>query len=210
MSRARVRAPSVPALRIIFDGQSHNNVPTLGGILGQPYPWHLTRTKHGGLYAPWGSVAISGSSWTTLLTTITSRLYPALGRATTTVLIMSGGTSDVNEGDTASQVYADHVTYADLARANGATKIIACTLIGSTTFTAGENTVRQDFNALLLADADGAFDGVADPDAAFVTEYGAGYWSNTTVLWDGTHMDGASAAVYAGSVAQALDTILAG
>lgn len=202
--RAQVRAPSTPALRLIFDGQSHNLVPTLDGILGQPYPWHLTR----GRSAPWGVVAVSGQSWTTLLTTIESRLYPTLGRATTTVLLMSGGTTDVNDGDTAAQVYADHVAYADLARANGATKIIACTLIGSTTFTAGEDVVRQDFNTLLRADADAAFDGVADVDAALVAAYGASYWTDTDVLWDGTHMLGASAQTYAAAVAAVLDPLL--
>lgn len=205
MSQASVRAPSTPPVRLIFDGQSHNIVP-FPPILGQPYPWHLTR----GRGVPWGVVAVSGSSWTVLLTDIDERLYPTLGHATTTVLLMSGGSSDVVDGDTGAQIYTDHVTYADLARtADPTIKIIACTLLGSTGFAIDSREARRlDFNTLLLADADDAFDAIADVDAAFVAIYGAAYWSNTSVLWDGLHMTNAAAVVYADTVAPVLDSLI--
>jgi len=195
---------SNPPLLVVFDGQSFNVVPPWeGSILGRSYPYRLLhdmdqydlgRPRYG---IPGTVPAISGQSWTDLAATVETRIYPLAASATRTALVMCGGTTDINTGDSGATLYADHVSYADGCRAAGFDIIIATTLLGSTSFTGGEITARTDFNTLLLADAEDAFDGIADVDAAFVALYGAAYWDETPPFFDGVHMYGESCAEFA-------------
>jgi hypothetical protein len=200
MSGLALRAGGTTPFRVVFDGQSLNVIPPYeGNILGWSYPWYLMR----GRGIPASVVAVSGQSWTTLFTTIESRLYPVLNRADVTVLIMCGGTSDIASGDSGAQLYADHRQYADAARTEGATYVIATTLVGNTGNDAGEEAARAAFNALLLADAGNSFDAVVDLDATALTD-----WTDGDYYFDGVHWYDPGAVLAANTVAPALDLIL--
>ena len=94
---------------IIGDGQSHSNIP-----LGFAIPNVVSME----LGYPLSNVGVGGSSWSTLLTTVHTRLGPVLAddASSTAVLLMIGGSQDIVEGDTAATVYADAVAYATAAR----------------------------------------------------------------------------------------------
>ena len=149
---------------IIGDGQSHSNTPS-----GFAIP-DVVSTELG--YAL-SSVGVGGSSWSTLLTTVDTRLGPVLSdnAASTAVLLMIGGTHDIVEGDTAATVYADAVAYAAVARslATGPLYIVAATIppigpnvLSNYHFTEAEEAVRIAANALMLEDPSGAFDAAVD------------------------------------------------
>ena len=149
---------------IVGDGQSHSNIPT-----GFAIPDVVSME----LGYPLSNVSVGGSSWSTLLTTVHSRLGPVLpdDASSTAVLLMIGGTQDIVEGDTAATVYADAVAYAVAARslAAGPLYIVAATIppagpnvLNNQHFTEAEEAVRVAANALILADGSGAFDAAVD------------------------------------------------
>jgi lysophospholipase L1-like esterase len=149
---------------IVGDGQSHSNTP-----MGFAIPDVVSEE----LGYPLSNVSVGGSSWSTLLTTVHSRLGPVLPDdvASTAVLLMIGGTQDIVEGDTAATVYADAVAYAAAARslATGPLLIVAATIppagpnvLSNNHFTEAEEAVRIAANALVLADESGAFDAAID------------------------------------------------
>ena len=149
---------------IVGDGQSHSNIP-----MGFAIP-NVVSTDLG---YPLSSVGVGGSSWSTLLTTVHTRLGPVLSddASSTAVLLMIGGSQDIVEGDTAATVYADAVAYAAAARslATGPLYIVAATIppvgpnvLSNNHFTEAEEAVRVAANALMLADASGAFDAAVD------------------------------------------------
>jgi lysophospholipase L1-like esterase len=149
---------------IVADGQSHSVVP-LGAAIPDVVGMELDH--------PVSNVARGGTSWSTLLTTIDTRLAPALpdDPSSTTVLLMIGGSTDVAEGDSAATVYEDAVAYATAARALAAGNLyivvatippIEPNLLNQYHFTEAEEAVRVAANALILADASGAFDAAVD------------------------------------------------
>lgn len=76
---------------------------------------------------------------------------------------MSGGQNDLGEGDTGQQLYDDAVAYANARRAAGFTHVIITTIPASLVLTSsGYDDERQDFNTIVQADPDGAFDAVVD------------------------------------------------
>lgn len=182
MSRGNFR---VAPFAVIFDGQSLNNYPAAPGnyptLLMANYPsiaWKDDRDN----------VAVDGLSWTTLATTASTRLHPFGKGALTNILIMCGGTSDIWAGDSAATLYADHLSYANNARAAGFDKVIVTTLVGNILNTTPNNTQRLAFNDLLrLPQALIDFDGIADVavvtglDNHLSSSYDSGHihWSST-------------------------------
>lgn len=177
---------------VVFDGQSLNQFPASPNT----YPEQLMASYP---TVPYENVAVDGLSWTTLATTVTTRLNLHAKAGLTSILIMCGGTTDIaTEGDTAQATYDQMVTYANNARTAGFDKVIATTITDGFVFDAGEQTIRAAFNVLLLADASDAFDGVADLDAAMPSRL------DTTYYADGLHWTTAGAALAASTVATVL------
>lgn len=154
----KVRLSGDP-LFVAFDGDSMANypvTPTVGTrrMPRENYP-HKIMT---GLGIPAANVCIDGASWATRTTTAATSLFPQFSKATTAGLFMMGGHNEVEFLATAQDVYDEWVTYADNARAAGADWIVALTCLPAFNFDGTEETLRVDSNALIMADADTAFD----------------------------------------------------
>lgn len=154
------------------------------------------------------NAAVLGANTVVLTSTIDDRVTPYAGCATTTILLLSHGTSDCAFGNhTGQQLYDEQAAYADLARTKGIDLVLATTLVRSEALmSAGDNTNRTDFNTLLLAAAGGAvFDAVADLAAdATLADY-----TNDANYPDGLHFSSAAAAAAAAVVSPVLATLLA-
>lgn len=200
MTRAAVRPPG-GKWRVVFDGQSLNNVGLVDPFEGGNYPY--PDQVMSGRRVQWANVAISGKSWTDLATTAATRTDPLAGYATNTVLVMCGGTSDIHAGDSGQQLYDEEVAYATARRAAGYTHVIATTLVGNKGNTPEQNQARLDHNAILLADPDGAFDAVVDFDVPPLND-----WNNTAIYFDGVHWWSTGAKIAAELMAPTLDALL--
>lgn len=199
MARAAVRGLTSP-WRVIFDGQSRNLYPAYP----DNYPWHLMS----GRGVPHATVAVDGTSWTNLATTQGTRLFNHFPLAAQNVLVLMGGESDIGGGeqDTAAECYADIKAYADAARVEDPSIIIVgCTLLGDggLIFSPGEDLIRQEYNALVLADAGGAFDYTVDLDVEPLT-----YATNPEKYADTVHFNTLGATTCAEIMAPTMDTIL--
>lgn len=158
MTRARIQAPA--PLRVVFDGQSHNRWPdaTVGDGLG-PYPDRLMALV--GTSVPWVNVSVNGTGWATLATTAPSRLWPHARRGPgVDMLIMQGGQSDLIEGATPEETYAQAVSYAADARRAGFGLVVGSTMPDITPAAITHDRI-QAHNTLLATDPDGAFDAVS-------------------------------------------------
>lgn len=186
-----------PTTRIVFDGQSLNTIPAAAG---QAYP-HQTMRGRSEAYTV---VAISGTSWTVLATTAATRLHPLGPLATTSVLVMNGGTSDLTEDDSGATIMADAVSYADAARTAGFDYVIVTTIPPAVHLTGARETARDDFNTLVVADAGGDFDAVVDFRGTVLNDYSdADYY-----IFDQIHWGVGGAKVAADLVAAAIDSVL--
>lgn len=170
--------------RVIFDGQSLNNIPwqaddvyNSGNVTSkrtneQNYPSRCMS----GLGVAWSNVSVSGFGWVFLKPTEASRLHSLFTTSGETDyrLVLCGGQGDITgyaplipEG-TPFQVYDRMGTYA--ARAKAAATIAGKNLvvIGTTIppapslYTIGQETVRQSANSAILANIDGYFDDTVD------------------------------------------------
>ena len=186
-----------PAVRVVFDGQSLNLIPA-----GYPsYPIQTMKDRS----EAYCVVAIAGTSWTTLATTAATRLHPLGPLATTSVLVMNGGTQDVLDGDSGATIMADAVSYADNARAAGFDFVIITTIPPAAGMTAGQNTARGDFNTLVMADAGADFDvSVNLLSGALADNTDQNYYA-----FDQVHWAEGGAKVAADLIKAALDTVLA-
>lgn len=209
MSRLQLRLTS-PAIRVVWDGQSLNNVPTPGNGTSCP------EVAMSGLGYPFANVAINGASWAELTNATgeasgqprSTRLYPQFTKHTgQSILVLLGGTSSVDEGLTSAQIMTAITDYADDARTAGADYVIGCTIPPSASHDASEDTEREGFNTLLKADAGGDFDAVVD-----ITENEAGpLYDNTDATYyvDQVHWTATGAAYAAGLIRPALVTAIA-
>jgi lysophospholipase L1-like esterase len=169
MPRGRFRAPA--PVRVVFDGQSMNVIPS--------YPDNAPWFAMSGRNIPWANVAINGQGWYDLTPTINTRLAPqARNRAgCIDVLVMNGGQGDVlnaspSGGQTGAVCYQRAIDYADLARDIGFQYVILATwsawgadMLGTGRPTPAEAAARSSYNALALANS-GGFDAVADVSVA--------------------------------------------
>jgi hypothetical protein len=217
MVQAALRAEP-PELMVVFDGQSFNRTPPWeGDENGRSYPWHLLHGPGWGVAdRPSGGIAhavpaVSGNAWSTLLTTVATRTHPLANAATITALVLCGGTTSVNNGDSAATIYANMVDYAVGCRTAGFDYIVACDILGSGSFAGGEITAWADANTLILADASEAFDAVVNTHGAFEAEWGASYWESDPPMFgfDQTHPVGDGTIVLAEAVAAVLWPLLA-
>lgn len=207
-------AARVPEWCVVFDGQSLNVVPP--GVDGYPAKVMAGRSS---AYVPAALSAVGASSWTTLAQSRALRINPHADAAPNTVLVMMGGTFDVVfEADTGAQLYADHKTYAEAAKAAGFDKVVVLTITPTTDMGVNQNNRRRAGNDLLIGNADAVFDAVvdvacdstlSDPGAPQdgTTFYGSGLLSdpsNTTYYSDGVHFTNTGAQACADDVAPAL------
>lgn len=186
---------------VVFDGQSLNLVPgpvaTYGYkvMSGRGLPWRIT-AKSG---VPWEGNPVP---WSDLTDDAATRTHPLAKAARQACLVMCGGQSDIWANDTAAQVYADEVAYANAARSAGFDWIIGTTITANQFNTGAQNTERLAHNVLLLADASNAFDDVVDLAAnANLEDYG-------TYTFDGVHWSGAATTIVASLLDPYLDAVL--
>lgn len=167
------------------DGQSLNLTPG-GGIT---WPELFCAALH--CPTPIDLEAGGGYNATRLLNKYQKLVQRHAHAARRTIYTLCGGTTDIQGGRTAAQIYADMVTLADNARGWGYRYIIATTITPSNLFSGPQETVRLAANVLILADAEDAFDAVSDFAAAPLDDH-----TDTTYYSDGLHFtaDGAQAA----------------
>jgi hypothetical protein len=177
---------------IVLAGQSLNNQPlganSFANQLSERFEdeTRLSDTSFGGIaWVQWAK-----DYWV-------HRILDPVPKAERVIVCMCGGTTDYTPGVNRSgpNCYADQVTVANLARAAapaGVVKVIGSTTHPASSITGTNETDRTTGNALVVANASGAFDAVvdyaADPrlDDPFDTTY---YQS------DNTHETAAGAAV---------------
>lgn len=102
------------------------------------------------------NVAINATPYTTLLTTQSYRQLPLFQHSKNSVLIMTGGTGDVAQGDAEATILENMRIYAQNARNAGCDRVIASTIpkwSGAVPITAPQEVVRQALNALIIANA---------------------------------------------------------
>lgn len=162
---ALFRPPS--AVRVCFAGQSLlNDLPALDSTRTVPY---FTASGSGW---GWSSIARSGHGYTTLLGVYGDELASAArADGNTDVLVMAiSGQGDFADNygltPTVDDCYDAFTAYADAGRAAGFDLVLATTIPPSSELFYGiwgvDDDRRQEINALLVADADEAFDVVLD------------------------------------------------
>ena len=197
-SRVTSSVTPLPEHYVVFDGQSLN---LYGG-----YPKKLMANH---LSIPYTNACTGGRSWTALAATAPDRLYGLANAGQTTILIMNGGTSDLfEEHDDGPTLYADERAYAEVARAAGFDHVIGTTTTPSEYFSTTMDERRLVANALLLANADAAFDGTVDFDVDLGPALSLHDSSNPLAYPDGVHWSPAAAQVAAGLVDEQLRAIL--
>lgn len=193
-------ARHVTAHRVVWFGQSR--------LLYPASPNTVPQVAMAGRGVPSSNKAIDGFSWTALRVRRTERLVPEVAKAVETHLVMVGGESDVIGGDTGAQAYADALEHAQWAKgAAGFASVTATTMLGASSawFDAGMDAERQDYNARLIANAEGAFDHVVDVDVAPLV------YADGSIYYDGggIHLNATGSPVFAGLLDSTLDGLLA-
>lgn len=155
--------------------------------------------------------AISGKSWTVLSTTAAQRCHLIARQYEKSVLVLTGGTSDLmpveanppGENDTGEQALADMEAYANAARAAGFDKIVALTVTPANWWDADWDVQRLVMNeGIRQSDAwEVVADVAADPRLQDPMD--------TDYYYDQLHWTAAGNAVAAEVVAPALDSVLA-
>jgi len=185
---------------IVADGQSLNFTPI-------PYVdnWPMRVSDDLNLVRP-VDVWIGGTGWYTLLGTQTQRTRPYAHAALNTIYTLCGGTTDVAAGHAAADIYADMVTTADNARGLGYDHVIATTITPWSGWAGGSapEIQRLAANALILDDADEAFDSVAD----FAGTTGLHDPTNGSYYADGLHFTALAAQLAADTISPHLLAVL--
>lgn len=175
-----VRHRRRPGTSLVFDGQSFNYAPldgqkTLPQKVAEAFDSGVTYSVHG----------ISGTTYPTRSTTDQDRMHPALvNGAVNTVLVDTGGQSDLLAGSSAATILTNMEAYHTAAKAAGATHTVMATIPSMTAawgYTGPMETVRVSLNLLIKASS--VWDAVADIAASPNSANPA----NTTYFPDGLH-----------------------
>lgn len=172
----------------MFDGQSLMNLPE-----GATVP-ELTMAD---IDLQWANAAKSGNPFETR-----GSMPDMLARnATTNWLVMSGGTTDLDFGQTGASLLTEVEAYITARRAAGFDVVICMTMPPTTNFTAGEEAERLVYNAGLLTSSspDAVVDVASIPELADP--------SDTDYFSDGTHYTAAAAVLVAAEVQATLATL---
>lgn len=185
----------------VFDGQSLVVWPSAYHV--NSFPMKMMSGRKAGYHI----VGIGGYAWTQLDNDFSSRVAPFAKLAPVSFYLMVGGTTQIALGQSGSAVYDTEKAISDLAKAAGYTYVIGSTTTPSTTFDAGDNVELGILNAEVLADADAAFDAVAD----LAADPRLDDPTDTTYYSDGTHpttfANGGTAAI-AELMGAAVDSLL--
>jgi hypothetical protein len=183
--------------QVVFDGQSHNNLP-----VGAAIPETVMADRAG---VSWMNTAIGSTTYAQRAATAVQRVDRLTLDATTNVLVDIGGSDDIREGIlTAAQILAAMEDYADDRRAAGFDTIVWSTVPTNTENTAGEELVRADLNNLIRAADfwDHLVDWETEPELTDASDLT--FWSV-----DGLHLKAAGVAIAAPLYDVALDLVLA-
>lgn len=193
-------AAQASTVKVLFDGQSLNWSPSVS----DNYPKRLMQSR--GIHS--SNVAVSGFAWIQLRNLISNRVEPYLQRAPVIIVIGLGGTTDYALNRTGAQVYGYEVDWANNIRSatSNTVYVIQTTTTPSTSFTGPQDTERIAGNALVIADASGAFDYSVDlaGDARLSNPSNTTYYNP-----DGTHLTAAGAQVVADLITPSFEAILA-
>lgn len=185
----------------MFDGQSFNLYPQASAS-DKPFNVRLVALlAAAGRQVGMANMGISGTSYTDRDTTVVSRVDQHATRAANVVVVDFSGVKDITEGKTAAQILALAEAYADARRAAGANLVVTATVTPNSGFTAGQETVRVAYNALLRASD--KFDAVIDI-AGLANAASA---ADTTYYSDGIHPTNALAADIAQLAFTALEAL---
>lgn len=151
------------------------------------YPWQLNRLVENAKVI---NLGVSGQTTQTLTGTMTTTAVPLVDTTTFQAgnfVLVSSGTNDIQAGRTAAQAYADLATVCGAARSAGA-RVIIDTVLSRGTFSGGQESIRQSYNALVRAGWTAIADALVDLDANTVLG-GVGTCTNT-IYFDGdtTHL----------------------
>lgn len=146
---------------VVFDGQSLNVLP--GGVNSYPYKVMALVNDISGPHVIFSVPGVGGQSWTNLAQSQSRTIPHAFDAATHNVWVGVGGTGDIRiDNNTGAELYADTAGYAQDMTAAGYTYIIGTTTTPAESMTAPQLANLADGNALIIADALGAFDAVVD------------------------------------------------
>ncbi len=210
-----IRPPGL--VRVFFTGQSRNFYPLASNSV-DAYPTRLM-SNYPGIDWRADDIAFSGYSWTNLTPLAARDLHRRLGHAANNVIVCCGGEADIfgiAGNDTGAVAFADITAYVDAARtaATGhGTNLyaIGTTLCGSNTISATRNGRRIDYNDLMVADAAGDFDEVADLDGTAIGGPASGSevsGIDDTYYADGVHWNALGAQLAADTIEPHMDAIL--
>jgi lysophospholipase L1-like esterase len=187
-----VNASTTP--QVVCDGNSHTSGTGSTNGLTESYPGQM-RTALG----TW-SVVNTGVGGRTMETQVsqaaaTVDIYHDSNRPKNIVIAWGDGINSIIAGDTAAQAYAAMTTYIQARKIRW--KVIVSTTMKWSTETAGNETTRLAYNALVIANSAGA-DAVVDMASNLDPTVEGPYYS------DGTHTTNAGYAIAAGLFKTAL------
>jgi hypothetical protein len=135
--------------------------------------------------------AVGGTSMTSLLANFETRASQWIAPASfePTIYVLCGGTQDILDGDSGTQIYADAGALADAARAAGAQYVICTTVFPAVPFTGPQEAARVAANALILADASSKFDAEIDFEVEGLDDPA----DPRSYFFDGVHLIGSHA-----------------
>lgn len=177
---------------IWWDGDSlsygYNSSLATNSLMHDAPSWMMNRIM--GDSARISNVSVAGQTLVSMesdASTTIDVFYDAQGFPQKNILIVWGGTNDINGGSTGAAAYTNLTTYCNSRRAAG-WKVYTATMISRTGFDATKETHRQTFNTSLRSGWPAICDGLVDLDANTPIG-GVGTYSNTTYYdSDATHL----------------------
>ncbi len=182
---------TISSIKMVYEGDSLSNDAV-------DWPGYLI-TKSGFFgRATQINVATGGETVATMVTQYATQVTPNAPSRNVDegYFYILGGTNDLNAARTAVQIYADLKTEWQNARADKF-KVIAFTVLPSTSFTAGEEAERIILNNLIANDST-YYDYLIRPEVFFTDA------TDTTYFSDGTHLTTTGASLLADMVYNAM------